>query len=364
MKIAIDARELRTSTGRYIERLLHYLQQIDHANEYIVLLKPADFDGWQPSSANFTKLVCPYKEFSFGEQLGFRRQLKGLRVDLVHFGMVQQPIFYRGSVVTTMHDLITLRFRNPAKNPIVFVAKQQVYRLLNHVAARKSKRVIVPTEFVKRDIVKFAHIKPSKVVVTLESADKITASAEPIPGVEPNNYITYVGRPQPHKNLSRLIEAFALIKRTHPNLKLVLAGKKDADGLFDRLEALADKHGLKGEVIFPGFISEGQLRWLYENASAYVFPSLSEGFGLPALEAIVHGCPVVSSNATCLPEVYGEAALFFNPRDINDMATKVNQVLDDDKLRQNLIAKGKTQAKKYSWRRMAEQTLAVYNSVK
>jgi glycosyltransferase involved in cell wall biosynthesis len=114
-------------------------------------------------------------------------------------------------------------------------------------------------------------------------------------------------------------------------------------------------------VIFTGFVSEGELKWLYQNCVAYVFPSLSEGFGLPALEAIVSGAPVASSNATCLPEVYGDAAHYFDPLNVEDMAAKVGDIIDDPKLRAELIAKGKKQAAKYSWRRMAEQTLAVYN---
>jgi glycosyltransferase involved in cell wall biosynthesis len=107
-------------------------------------------------------------------------------------------------------------------------------------------------------------------------------------------------------------------------------------------------------------VSEGQLRWLYENCAAYVFPSLSEGFGLPGLEAMVHGAPVVSSNATCLPEVYGEAAHYFDPLDVDDIASKIGETLDNEALRSNLIKKGKEQAAKYSWRRTAEQTLEVY----
>jgi glycosyltransferase involved in cell wall biosynthesis len=109
-------------------------------------------------------------------------------------------------------------------------------------------------------------------------------------------------------------------------------------------------------------VSEGELRWLYEHCAAYVFPSLSEGFGLPGLEAMVHGAPVVSSNATCLPEVYGDAAHYFDPLNVDDIARKITEVLDNQALRNNLIARGHAQAATYSWRRMAEQTLAVYEA--
>ena len=129
MKIVIDARTLRTSTGRYIERLIHYLQKIDNKNNYVILLKPKDFDDWQPSNPRFKKVICPYKEYTFAEQIDFKKQLESLHPDLVHFAMVQQPVWYNSSpVVTTMQDLTTVRFRNPDKNPVIFWIKQQIYK--------------------------------------------------------------------------------------------------------------------------------------------------------------------------------------------------------------------------------------------
>lgn len=167
----------------------------------------------------------------------------------------------------------------------------------------------------------------------------------------------YVGRSLPHKNLERLMDAFKILREKHPDLKLVLVGKKDH--LMERHLEYAAKHNIKG-VEAAGYVSEGQLRWLYENTACYCFPSLSEGFGLPSLEAMMHGAPVASSNATCLPEVNGDAVHYFDPLSVNDMASKINDVLTDEKLRKQLIAKGYKQVKKYSWQRMAEQTLEVY----
>lgn len=356
-KIVIDARELRTSTGRYVERLIHYLQQIDTGHDYVVLLKPKDMEGWEPTNLRFTKLACPHKEFTFAEQLAYRKQLKGLKADLVFFPMVQQPVWYKGKVVTTMQDLTTIRFRNPTKNPVIFTIKQQIYKWVNKRVARKSQAIITPTEFVKEDVVSYTGIKPDKVTVTYESADTIPDTPESVPGLENAQFIMYVGRPLPHKNLPRLIEAFKKLKATYPDLKLVLAGKKDA--AYDQIEAVVKAQGTP-DVMFTGFVSEGQLRWLYEHCGAYVFPSLSEGFGLPALEAMLHGAPVASSNATCLPEVYGEAAHYFDPVNIDDMAQKIGDILATPELRHKLIVAGAEQAAKYSWKRMAEQTLAVY----
>lgn len=360
MKIIVDARELRTSTGRYIERLLHYLQQVDTENNYTVLLKPKDMEGWQPTNRKFKAVACRYKEFSFGEQLGMRRQLRKLQPDLVHFGMTQQPILYFGKAVTTVHDLTTARFRNPSKNRIVFAFKQFFYKVVIRVAAHKSAALITPTEYVREDLARFASINSRKVTVTYESADKIEVPAQPLTVLEDKKFIMYIGRPMPHKNLDRLVEAFALIQAKHPELYLVLAGKLDAN--YRSLRRAVKRKSLKG-VVFTSFVEEGELRWLYENAACYVFPSLSEGFGLPGLEAMVHGCPVASSNASCLPEVYGDAAHYFDPENVSDMAAKISEVVTKEALRKELVAKGRSQAKKYSWDRMAEQTLEVYKEV-
>jgi glycosyltransferase involved in cell wall biosynthesis len=259
-----------------------------------------------------------------------------------------------------MQDLTTLRFSNPTKNQLIFKLKQRVYSWVNVIAARKSKAVITPTEFVKDDVAKFAHLNSRKITVTYEAGDTIDAASEPIEELVGKQFIMYVGRPTPHKNLEGLIAAYALMKESRPDLHLVLAGKTDKN--FKRHEAMVEKSAIR-DVHFTGFISDGQLRWLFENCAAYVFPSFSEGFGLPPLEAMSCGAPVVASNATCIPEVLGDAAHYFDPYDVHDIVRAVGEVLDKPALRQKLIADGKKQVGKYSWKRMAEQTLAVYNSV-
>lgn len=358
-RIVIDARELRTSSGRYVERLLHYLQDLDIVNDYRILLKPEDIAGWQPKNPKFKGVSCPHKEFTFSEQTSLLAQVKNLNADLVHWTFPQQPVAYKGASITTVHDLTTLRFTNPDKNRMVFKFKQGVYSEVIKRVARKSVTVLTPTEFVKQDLAKFSGINLNNITVTPEAADPIPDTPTPLPDLQKKQFIMYIGRPTPHKNLSRLIEAFSLLHGQHPDLHLVLAGKKD--GNYQRIEAQAAKKGVKN-VVFTDFISDGQLRWLYENCQAYVFPSLSEGFGLPGLEAMVHGAPVVSSDATCLPEVYGEAAHYFNPKDTQAMADAINEVLTDKSLRQQLVSNGQQQTVKYSWERMAEQTLQAYRN--
>ena len=358
-KIVIDAREYSTSTGRYVNKLVENLEQIDKTNQYVILLNEKDFETARFNNPNFTSVMTPFKEFSFSEQLGFAKQLYGLRADLVHFGMVQQPLLYLRRSVTTIHDLTTARFINPDKNKYVFLVKQQVYKVVIWYAAHKSKRVLTPSNYVKADLLNFTKVRSKKVIATHEAAEKIKESAKPVEGLN-GKFIMYIGRPTPHKNLWRLIEAFKVLKSAHPDLKLILAGKLDNN--YKDIQARVKRESIEG-VVFTDFVSEGELKWLYEQTQAYIFPSLSEGFGLPGLEAMAQGAPVVSSNATCLPEIYGDAAHYFDPLDVQAMAKAIDEVLSDDKLRAKLVSLGHEQVNKYSWRRTAEETLAVYNAV-
>jgi len=359
-KIVIDAREYSTSTGRYISKLIEYLQKTDQQNHYVILLKPKDTQLCRLTNPNFSYVVSPYKEYSFAEQIGLARQLYKLRADLVHFGMTQQPLLYFKKSITTVHDLTTARYKNPDKNRYLFFIKQQVYKLVIWFAAYKSKKIITPSNYVKQDLINYTHIKPKKVVVTYEAADIIKDRSKPIKDLLDKQFLMYIGRPTPHKNLWKLIEAFDSLKGIYPDLYLVLAGKIDKN--YSDLRRRVASNGFM-DVYFTDFISEGELKWLYENCLAYVFPSLSEGFGLPGLEAMAHQAPVVSSNTTCLPEIYGDAAVYFDPYDKHSLIKALTSVLADKKLREKLIAQGSAQADKYSWLKMAKQTNEIYNQV-
>jgi glycosyltransferase involved in cell wall biosynthesis len=356
-RVVIDARESGTSTGRYIDKLVEYLARLKPSFEIVVLTKTPRLEYLRSVAPNFSVQEADYKEFTFAEQLGFKQRLNKLRPDLVHFGKDHQPILYGGRTVTTMHELTTLRFQNPEKHRLVFWFKQLVYKWVVKRVARKSTAILTPSEFTKKDVVRYAGVNADKVTVTHLAADPITDKPDPIIGLKDKNFLMYIGRPTPHKNLERLIDAFIKLRAQHPQLMLVLAGKKDAN--YQRIESGVQARGIRG-VYFTDFVSEARLRWLYENCSVYVFPSLSEGFGLPGLEAMIHGAPVVSSDATCLPEIYGDAAHYFDPLDTQSMVDAINEVLTDGDLRSKLIKLGRMQAKKYSWQRMAEQTLAVY----
>lgn len=360
--IVIDARSRPSGagSGRYIDRLLSHLQEFDKSNKYTVLLRPTD--DWSPTSPNFEALPCPFRQFSFNplDQLIFARFLRKLHPDLVHFGMTpQEPLFYFGKRLTTAHDLTMFQYVRAGKLPgWLHTVRMVGYRLLFWWSLRRATRIIVPSQFVAKDIDKKYPFTKEKTVVTYEASEPpIEGGARKLKGVnEP--FILHVGSPFPHKNVERLVEAFAVLKQKHPKLQLVLAGKKEQ--YFEKLETLAKRSPAYKDIVFTGFVSDPELKWLYQHAEAYALPSLSEGFGLVGLEAMVHGCPLISSNATCLPEIYGDAALYFDPKDTTDIANKLDAMLSDKSLQKSLVKNGYVRIKKYSWKRMAEQTLEIY----
>lgn len=355
--IVIDARIINSSSGVYVERLLHYLQEIDQTNQYTVLVRQKDKNYWQPSVANFKTKTAEFDNFSFAEQFGLKKLLNELKPDLVHFCMPQQPVWYKGASVTTVHDLTLLKTYNSDKNWLVFHLKQLVGRWVFKKIAGINHYIITPSQFTKKDYVAFSGINPAKVIVTYEAAEPATAHKLK-PYKHPfKRFILYVGKQSDYKNIQRLGDAHQKLLNKYPELGLILVGRKDAAAKNN--QRYFQQKSYKN-ILFTDFIPNNQRDWLYKNAAAYVFPSLMEGFGLPGLEAMAYGAPVVSSRATCLPEVYGQAAYYFDPLDINDMARAIGDILENKSLRQGLIKKGYRQLKKYSWKRMAKQTHQLY----
>lgn len=362
--IVIDARIRRSSTGRYVDRLLEHLQDIDDFHRYSILVQTDD--PWKPRAKNFHTVPCPYDQFSLNplQQIGFAHQLYRLHPDLVHFGMTQQPLFYFGKIVTTTHDLTMLKFVRRGTTPALFYwLKIAAYKLMLIWSHFKSSKIIVPTHFVAEDVAKYQPSTRKKLVVTYEASEpplKI-AGRQPKQLKKADQFLLYVGTAFPHKNLANLVRAFEIIHEQKRTLKLVLVGKKEIH--YEELEHKIAISPALNNIILTGFVSDAELKWLYEHCRAYVFPSLSEGFGLPGLEAMAHGAPVISSTASCLPEVYGDAAEYFDPNSVRDIATRITKVLDDKKLCTALIQRGTKQLRKYSWHKMAEGTLAVYKEV-
>ncbi len=356
MHIVIDARIINSSTGTYVQNLLRYLQDVDNDNFYTILVPTKDLYFFKPTNPNFAVMAADFKNYSFAEQTSFKKFLDELAPDLVHFCMPQQPILYKGKHVTTVHDLTLLRTYNSDKNWFIFHAKQLVGRFVFKQVAKNSAHIIVPTNWVKQDFQKFSGISPDKITVTLESADifedKVKKYKHPF-----KKYLLYVGQQSDYKNIRRLGDAHHQLLKKYPDLGLILVGKK-TDAHLKNEQYFTSKN--YKNILFTGFIENTERDYLFKNCAVYVFPSLMEGFGLPGLEAMGYGAPVASSVATCLPEIYGDAAHYFNPLDVTDMANKIDELISDTKLRESLIKKGYKQLKKYSWKRMAQQTHQVY----
>jgi glycosyltransferase involved in cell wall biosynthesis len=354
--IAIDARIINSSTGRYVERLVTYLQEVDTTNEYSILVRAKDKDFWKPRNKNFTVRVAEFDNYSFAEQTGFKRFLKKLKPDLVHFCMPQQPIAYKGRSVTTFHDLTLLKTYNSDKNWLVFHAKQAVGKYVFKRVTQNANHIIAISEFTKKELQALYPVNEENISVIYEASD-VAATVPKKYQLPFKKYVLYVGQQSDYKNIKRLGDAHQLLLAKYPDLGLVLVGKKNASALKN--EAYFTDRQYEN-ILFTDFVNDTQLSWLYTHAQAYVFPSLMEGFGLPGLEAMSYGIPVVSSNATCLPEVYGQAAHYFNPTDTSDIAEAIFQVLSDDALRTRLSKAGYKQIKKYSWKKMAKETHSVY----
>jgi glycosyltransferase involved in cell wall biosynthesis len=354
--IAIDARIINSSTGRYVERLLHYLQQVDTVNLYSVLVLEKDKDYWKPSAENFGIVIANYDQYSVAEQLGFKKLLDDLSPDLVHFCMPQQPILYKGTKVTTIHDLTLLRVYNSDKNWLIYHFKQAVGHFVFKRVIATSKHILTPSDFTKQEVIAFDRRAEGKITTTHLAADLSKDPPEPYE-LPFKQFIMYVGQQSDYKNIRRLGAAHQRLIRKYPDLGLVLVGSKNDSALMNE-DFFTDKN--YKNIIFTGFLPDAQLNWLYEHADAYVFPSLMEGFGLPGLEAMGHGTPVVSSNATCLPEIYGDAAHYFDPNDTTDMARAIDEVIEDKDLKNTLVEEGHKQFKKYSWHKTAKQTHQIY----
>ncbi|TAL15321.1 glycosyltransferase family 1 protein [Patescibacteria group bacterium] len=354
--IVIDARIINSSTGRYVERLLHYLQTIDTVNKYTVLVLEKDKNYWMPTADNFSTIVADFDQYSIAEQTGFKRFIDDLAPDLVHFTMPQQPIRYKGNKVTTIHDLTLLKVYNSDKNWLVYHFKQLVGHFVFKRVIATSSQILTPSDYSKDEIIEFDRRAEGKITTTYLAAD--LSKDEPEPYELPfKRFLLYVGQQSDYKNIPRLASAHQRLIKKYPDLGLVLVGSKNAS--VEMNEELFTDRNYKN-IVFTGYLPDPQLNWLYKEADAYVFPSLMEGFGLPGLEAMGHGTPVVSSSATCLPEIYGDAAHYFNPNDTTDMARAIDEVLDNHILRTELVKVGHAQFKKYSWHDTAKQTHQIY----
>lgn len=261
----------------------------------------------------------------------------------------------RFSPVPTAISIMDLSY---IKFPQLF-KKSDLYQLVNWTkySAKKASRIFTISLASKNDIIREYKLPENRVVVTYPGLKPLSAK----PKMTKGNYILFVGTLQPRKNVSKLIEAFSKLNSKYSNLDLCVVGKKG--WLYEDILNAPKKFNVEKRVRFVDFVDNLELADLYRNAQCFVLPSLYEGFGLPVLEAMKYGCPIIISNVSSLPEAGGDAALYVNPEDANDIKEKIEKVLSDKNLREQMIKKGYEQVKKFSWEKTARETLKVLEGI-
>lgn len=360
MRIVLDVRFINSGTGTYAVKLLEHLQRIDSENSYLVLVPPKDKDYWQPTKPNFSVETVPYRPYTFNEQIGFLKYLNNLKPDLVHFCMPQQPVLYRGKKITTVHDLTLLNTYNSDNNWLIYHFKQLVGRFVFKDIARSNNHIIAVSNNTKKDFQDFTRIRDDKITTIYEAGEALSGDLKEYPNLPFQKFILYVGQQPDYKNIRRLGDAHQLMLQSDPSLGLVLVGRMNED--TKRNQAYFESKGYKN-ILFTGFLPDDQRDWLFTKATAYVFPSLMEGFGLPPLVAMAYGTPVISSGASCMPEILGDAAVYFSPTDVSQIAHTVLQTISNPELMDSLRQKGYQQIQRYSWERMANETYTIYQQV-
>lgn len=361
--IGIDGRmygAAQTGIGIYIEYLIKNLLEIDKDNFYKIFLLEPEFNRFSERSENAQKIKVNSRWYGWKEQLVLPWQMMRRGIDLMHFPHFNAPILYRGKFITTIHDLTPLRF--PGRKIGGRWHRNKAFKYVFNSTARRAIKIIAVSNYTKNDLVRNFGVNDSKVRVIYEGVRKL-GTTQPLTNqliVKP--YIFYVGVWREHKNLVGLIRAFdILVKKYNLDLQLVLGGGENP--YYPEIRKTWEGLGLRDRIVAPGFLTDEELAYFYKNASLFVIPSFAEGFGFVGLEAMACGAPVAASNAMSLPEVLGNGAAYFNPRDVNNMAETMFRVLTDKFLRQDLIQNGRQQVQKYSWRQMAEETLELYQDV-
>lgn len=350
--ICIDARLWgirHTGIGRYIENL------IDNLPGEAILIVPPDLKN-EPKLAKFKKHYARFHPYSFLSQLEMLWILSFIRPEVLHVPHFTIPILWPGKMIVTIHDLIKHLSRGPAtttRHPFFYWFKYLQYLFVVWFAVHRADHIVVPAKYWRDILVKKYRLDPNKVTVTYEGVAPVyfskTANMVSVGSEAP--YVAYTGNLYPHKNVPVLLQAIKLLKG---KVNLVISCARSV--FASRLET--SKY-----VKFMGQTSDADLVAIYKQAVAFVTPSLIEGFGLPGLEAMAAGTPVIAARASCLPEIYEDAAIYFDPHDPVDLADKINSLLLDPKLRQKYITAGLKQVKKYSWAKMAEQTWQIYQDV-
>jgi glycosyltransferase involved in cell wall biosynthesis len=369
MKIGIDARMYSshfTGIGRYSFELIRNIVKLDHQNEYVIFLNPQQYKTFEISSPNVQKVLTDAPYYSLQEQTSFNNLLVHHNLDVVHFTHFNAPLLYHKPFVVTIHDLILSFYKGKKRTSFI---ERAAYNMVIKNVIKKARHIIAVSEHTKDDIRRLFFVPQEKISVIYEGvAEEFTIPPSPsvISSVQKKfrldkPFVLYTGVWRDHKNIKGLIEAFALlIKAQKKDIYLVITGKEDP--YYPEVKELPKQLGIEQQVRLTGFVTEEELIALYHLALLFVFPSFYEGFGLPLLESMASKTPIVASHTSSIPEIGGDACLYFDPHSPQDIAQKIGFLLQDEAKRQELIAKGSERIKQFSWGKMAEQTLHVYQN--
>ena len=367
MRIGIDARKLHDfGIGTYIRNLLRYLARLDGNTEYVLFCRPDDTRSLALLGENFRPVAETAPNYSVSEQLRIPLALRREGVTLFHAPHYVLPPLVACRSAVTIHDCIHLMF--PQYLPNRFA--HQYARASISLAAHRATRVMTVSESSKRDILRFVDAPAEKIDVIYNAYDErfgIEPREDEIVRVREryqlhDEFVLYAGNVKPHKNLERLIQAFDLVRRRGlGHLKLVLIG--DEISKYAALRRAVHRHQLHQYVRFLGYLPEATLAVMYRLAGVFVFPSLYEGFGLPPLEAMASGTPVVTSNVSSLPEVAGDAAMLVDPYEPEAIADGIFRVLTDETVRRTLRDRGLARARQFSWEASVRRVRDIYEHI-
>ncbi len=370
--IVIDARRSQDfGIGTYIRNLVRALASIDHHNRYTLISAVDEAASLKDLPENFSTAIYSRIDVDAFDNLAFPAFLRGLRPDLVHIPLNRVPLVMVRPYVVTVHDMSSLMFEDQGSDMQMRFRRYRYKRGL-----MRANEVIAVSEATKRDIENLLGIPPDHIHRVYNAPDPgFFGHGNGFNEQEKQRileryqiqypYLLYAGNVRPHKNIPRLVEAFAVVRdqlSAHPvykDLRLIIIG--DTISQYPALRQAVIKSRVENVVRFLGFVPFDTLRYLYEAATAFVFVSRYEGFGLPPLEAMACGTPVVASNVSSLPEVLGDAAVQVNPANVFEIARGITEVLLDDGLRSALVRCGREQASRFSWERTAREVLAIYH---
>src|SRR3989339_453972 len=362
MKILLDSRMINNSgVGTYIRNLL---KNYEKSNENIYVYALTNNSVYEISGKKSKIEIVEVKYstpiYSIREQIVLPYYINKIKPDLVHFPNFNVSYFLKTPFVVTIHDLIYYLHADACPNKIGYLYA----RVMMKHAARKAKLIITDSMYSKKDIVQNLNVSEEKVHVINPGINKNYLHVENSQNILkkyklPANYIFYIGNHEPRKNIMGIITAYSKSKYRNDYF-LVIGGKKDLrrKDIYNIIENLK----LEKRVIFTDYIEEEDLPAIHSAAKLFIFPSFYEGFGLPPLEAMACGTPVISSNASSLPEILGDASIFVNPTNIDELTGAIDNILNNKNLADDLIKKGYEQVKKYSWDTAAIKTIDIYKN--